>query len=210
MSSDRALDGIYLVLVLVMAVSALAARRLPLATLVRSALGWLAIGLAVYIGVAHRYELAAAFAKVTAALGIEDQSVDGSTVRIRQSPDGHFWANVTLNGLQRRMLIDSGATVTALSEATAKAAEVDTGGSMFPVLVDTANGSITAKRAKVKRLAVGPLRMEDLSVLVSPSFGEMDVLGMNFLSRLGSWRVEGNMLVLEPKRASGDSANTER
>lgn len=37
-----------------------------------------------------------------------------------------------------------------------------------------------------------------LPVVVSPAFGDTDVLGMNFLSRLKSWRVEGDTLILEP------------
>ncbi|MEN2784920.1 hypothetical protein ACFOKI_15215 [Sphingomonas qilianensis] len=36
-------------------------------------------------------------------------------------------------------------------------------------------------------------------MIVSPAFGETNVIGMNFLSRLKSWRVEGNILVLEPR-----------
>jgi aspartyl protease family protein len=35
-------------------------------------------------------------------------------------------------------------------------------------------------------------------VVVSPAFGDTDVLGMNFLSRLKSWRVEDGVLVLVP------------
>ena len=38
----------------------------------------------------------------------------------------------------------------------------------------------------------------DLKVVVSPAFGDMEVIGMNFLSKLASWRVEGRTLVLVP------------
>ena len=38
----------------------------------------------------------------------------------------------------------------------------------------------------------------DLKVVVSPAFGKMDVIGMNLLSKLKSWRVEGNTLILVP------------
>jgi aspartyl protease family protein len=58
---------------------------------------------------------------------------------------------------------------------------------------------VAARRGKIGTLSLGPLRMRDLGVVVSQNFGELDVLGMNFLSRLHSWRVEGNVLVLEPK-----------
>ena len=42
---------------------------------------------------------------------------------------------------------------------------------------------------------------DDLTVFVASNFGDLDVLGMNFLSRLKSWRVEGNVLILEPQPA---------
>lgn len=200
MNSDNALNTVYLLGVLVLVLSALSVRRFSIGLLLRSVLSWLVIGAILYIGVAHRYELAAGLAQISAKLGLDDQQVEGETIRIRQSPDGHFWARVTLNGVERRMLIDSGATVTSLSQDTADAADVDTDGAAFPVLVDTANGTITAKRGNVQHLALGPLKTEDLEVLVSPSFGQFDVLGMNFLSRLGSWRVEGNTLVLDPHK----------
>jgi aspartyl protease family protein len=68
----------------------------------------------------------------------------------------------------------------------------------MPVQVSTANGTVDARRARAERVAVGALSTEDLTVFVAPNFGDLDVLGMNFLSRLKSWRVEGNVLILEP------------
>ncbi|MGH6633832.1 MAG: TIGR02281 family clan AA aspartic protease, partial [Sphingopyxis sp.] len=53
--------------------------------------------------------------RITASLGIDQQEIVGDTVRIPMGRDGHFWAKVHLNGTERRMLVDSGATVTALS-----------------------------------------------------------------------------------------------
>jgi aspartyl protease family protein len=66
------------------------------------------------------------------------------------------------------------------------------------VQVSTANGTVDARRAQAERVAVGSLATKDLTVFVAPSFGDLDVLGMNFLTRLKSWRVEGNVLILEP------------
>ena len=62
----------------------------------------------------------------------------------------------------------------------------------------TAKGSITAKVSSVDELRLGDITARDLPVVVSPAFGDMDVLGMNFLSRLKSWRVEGRTLILTP------------
>ncbi|HEY8433253.1 MAG TPA: TIGR02281 family clan AA aspartic protease, partial [Sphingomicrobium sp.] len=47
-------------------------------------------------------------------------------------------------------------------------------------------------------LKVGGITATDLPTIVAPEFGDQDVLGMNFLSRLKSWRVEGKTLILTP------------
>ncbi|HVJ02209.1 MAG TPA: TIGR02281 family clan AA aspartic protease [Sphingomonas sp.] len=208
MNSWQGIDLIWLVGVLVLVLSALSVRRMSLGFLLRSLLSWAVIALLAFLAVAHRHELSALFAQATAKLGLDDQQVEGSTVRIRMSPDGHFWARVTLNGVERRMLIDSGATITAISEETAAAADVEPGTGL-PVMIETANGTVAAQRGRIQHLAIGPLKTEDLGVVISSNFGEMDVLGMNFLSRLHSWRVEGNVLVLEPKRDAADEGSDE-
>jgi aspartyl protease family protein len=120
--------------------------------------------------------------------------------------DGHFWATVKLNGVERRMLIDSGATVTAISEQTARDAGVRSDKVVMPIIIRTANGAVTARQATVETLRVGNARASDVAVVVSPSLGEMDVLGMNFLSRLKGWRVEGRTLILEPHHPQATAA----
>ena len=128
-----------------------------------------------------------------------DQAVVGSETRIRMGPDGHFWAQVALNGVERRMLVDSGATVTGISADTARAVGIEVDEDGFPVMIGTANGTILVKRAKADTVRVGSVATTDMTVYVSPTFGDTDVVGMNFLSRLASWRVEGRTLVLTPR-----------
>ncbi|NML05247.1 TIGR02281 family clan AA aspartic protease [Sphingomonas sp. G-3-2-10] len=171
--------------------------------LIQSLVSWAAIGLVAFIVFTHQQELGSLLARVSERLGY-DQKVEGDTVRIPMSRDGHFWARVTINGVERRMLVDSGATITALSESTAREAGIDIGRGL-PVVIETANGSVSARSTRARLVEVGPLRTGDLEVVVARSFGEFDVLGMNFLSRLDSWRVEGKMLVLEPARGGNDN-----
>ena len=71
-------------------------------------------------------------------------------------------------------------------------------------MIETANGTVEARRGNIQKLAIGPLETEDLDVVVSESFGDLDVLGMNFLSRLHSWRVENRTLILEPRQGAAD------
>jgi aspartyl protease family protein len=126
------------------------------------------------------------------------QQVVGKEVRIPLSPSGHFVATVSINGYKRRMMIDTGATVTALSTDTAQAAGLQPDPVPIPVVLQTANGAVRAQTATVPELRLGDIVARDIKVVVSPSFGDLDVLGMNFLSKLASWRVENNTLVLVP------------
>ena len=137
-------------------------------------------------------------ARFTAKLGLDDQQVSGKELRVRMSSDGHFWVTASINGVKRRMLIDSGATVTAISEQTAREATVDAGSGLAPVVLRTANGSAPARTGSIDELRVGNIVARDLKIVTAPGLGNLDVIGMNFLSKLESWRVEGRTLILVP------------
>jgi aspartyl protease family protein len=143
--------------------------------------------------------------RLTARLGLDDQRVSGQELRVGMSSDGHFWVLAALNGVERRMLIDSGATVTAISAATARQARVATAVGLSPVVLQTANGAAPARTGRVDELRVGNIVARNLRIVTSPGLGNMDVLGMNFLSRLQSWRVEGRTLILVPHHPQNES-----
>jgi len=141
------------------------------------------------------------FARITRFLKLDpldDQQVSGKELRIPISRDGHFWVRARINGVERKLLVDSGATITALSVATAEAAGLVPERAPFPIILKTANGAVAARTSRVATLRIGNVVARDLPVVVSPSFGDTEVIGMNFLSKLKSWRVEGNVLILEP------------
>ena len=60
--------------------------------------------------------------RFTQKLGLDDQQVAGKELRVRMASDGHFWVVASINGVKTRMLIDSGATVTAISRPTVREA----------------------------------------------------------------------------------------
>ncbi len=189
--------ALYLFL-LILPISALIARRVPILRVLFSLATWGIIAALLLVVVNQREQFDPYLQRIAALLKLDDQNVVGKETRIRMSPDGHFWAHVKVDGIERRMLVDSGATVTALSAATADAAGLSVQDGMFPMVLSTANGRITAKTATVGELRLGDIAAHDLGVVVSPAFGHTDVLGMNFLSKLKSWRVEGRTLILEP------------
>lgn len=194
-NGDQALDFIYLIGVLVLVGSALLVRRIPIAQSLKMAFAWLLIFAAAFAVFALKDDFKALGYRMLAEADGEVQN--GRTLRIRQAEDGHFWVDGQINGTNTRFLIDSGATVTSLSAATARRAGVPIG-TELQALVQTANGAIMVDRAHIRRLEVGGIVREDMPVHVSAAFGDVNVLGMDFLSSLSGWGVEGRWLVLKP------------
>ncbi|WP_321323750.1 TIGR02281 family clan AA aspartic protease [uncultured Parasphingorhabdus sp.] len=199
MTEDQNINLVFAIGALVLVASALFSRRIGLGEIVRTALVWVAIFGLFIVGFSYKQEILAVWSRVSGELnGSHDQVVVGETLRIRQSADGHFWVDAKVNATPVRFLIDSGATTTAMALRTAQAADIDISSSPFPVVLSTANGSVEAQRGVIQSIQVGPLKMQDLPVVVAEEFGDANVIGMNFLSKLGSWRVAGGEMVLEP------------
>ena len=186
------------IIVIAFVAAGILARRVPILRVAISLVSWVLLAGLLFVVLQQREQFDPYIQRAMQILNLQDQSVVGDTVRIRMAPDGHFWARVTIDGVTRRMLVDSGATLTALSTDTARAAGLRPAAPVFPVVLNTANGMIRAQTARVQSLRIGTIRADNVPVVVSAAFGETDVLGMNFLSRLKSWRVAGPTLILEP------------
>lgn len=132
-------------------------------------------------------------------LGLPEQVVQGGETRIPMAPDGHFWVEASVNGAPLRFMLDTGATLTAFSSQSAHAAGLQPRRGGIPVSVQTANGAVPAQLTTVERMEIGNIEAQGLDAVIVPHFGNMNVLGMNFLSRLGSWRVEGQTLIMVPQ-----------
>ncbi len=206
--TDQAASTIWYVLALVLVGSALVGRQMAWGNLLRMALLWVAI----FAGLLGLFKFAQSQGYLTGRWAEEGTVVgpdeapsvlpkartEGQALRIPVAPDGHYWVAATINGTSARFLIDSGATVTALSENTARAAGLNYDVGEPGVIMTTANGKVTAKRSSIATLAIGPISASDLPVVVSPAFGEVNVIGMNMLSRLKSWGVQDGAMVLTP------------
>lgn len=201
-SNPQLFLGAILALFVVLAI----ARRIPvLRSLVSVALWAVMLG-AIVVVASQREQFDPYVARIAALLKLDDgQKVEGDVTRLRIAPDGHFWVRARIGGVERRMLVDSGATVTALSVGTARAAGIEPARTAFPMLIRTANGTVRADTGRVDELRMGNIVARDLAVVVSPAFGDADVLGMNFLSRLKAWRVEDGTMVLVPHHPQEDA-----
>ena len=136
-------------------------------------------------------------------VGLPAQRVAGSETRVPLAPDGHYWIEAMVGGEPRRFLVDTGATLTAVSDDFAKRSGIEPSPGRMPVQLRTASGALTARLATIPEFAFGNIVARDLDAVIVPGMDGMNVLGMNFLSRLKSWRVEDGELVLVPHHPQG-------
>jgi aspartyl protease family protein len=199
---------VYAGLAAALVASSLFARRLPLRQTSKMILAWVCIFALAFVLFTFRGEAGAVWGRVKAELSPGGTIESNGMVSVHKSDDGHFWINAELNGRAVRLMVDSGATFTALSLETARSCGIDVSQNGFPVIINTANGSVEARRATVDRFRVGSIERSNVSVVVSESFGDINVVGMSFLSTLKSWRVEGNELLLNPGNSAAKGTNS--
>ncbi len=183
---------------LLLVVSALAARRLPLGQTVKMALAWVAIFAGMFVIFSFRPEIKAVWQRVTADFtGTANQEVKGGTITLTRGDNGHFELVAQANGKPIEFMVDTGATDIAVSSESAADAGIEVDKTAFPIFFDTANGTSKAYRAKIDVLTVGALEFSDQNISVSDNLGDTNLLGMSFLSQFRSWRVEGDKMILE-------------
>lgn len=209
MDTDQAMSSLWYVLALVLVGSALLARRMPMGGMLRMAMLWIVI-FAALLGLFKTGEKFGLFAGRMSGEGGVPSARDeappkvprarayGQALHIPISPDGHYWVEGTVNGTPARFLIDSGASITALSVTSARASGLNFDLNAPGVSMMTANGKIDAKHSAISTLAIGPIRASDLDIVISPAFGDVNVIGMNMLSQLKSWGVQDGEMVLTP------------
>ena len=195
MTNDLMLGGVYILMAIMLVLGGLMARREPMAKLLTMALAWIAIFGAGFILFTFRDNFGWVAQRLRAeAVGTPVEQ--GRETRIPMAIDGHFWVEALLNGEKVRFLVDSGATMTTIDRDTATRAGVLVSPQRDQI-VRTGNGMIRVSTGRADELQVGGITRSDVGLQVADN-DNLNVLGMNFLSSLSRWGVEGRWLVLVP------------
>ena len=138
------------------------------------------------------------FSMAVPEIGLPEQVVEGGETRVPLAADGHYWLRARINGHEAHFLVDTGATLTAISEGTAASAGLSPREGALPIRMQTANGAVAAQITSIDELRFGNVAARGLDAIIAPGLGETNVIGMNLLSRLASVRIEQGELVLVP------------
>lgn len=126
-------------------------------------------------------------------------TIEGQETVVSMRADGHFWVKAQLNGEPVDFLIDTGATYTTVPESVAQTTGLAASENGDGRLLDTANGTVVARMATARSLRFGSVDAIGLPLAVLPDTqNDTAVIGMNLLSKMKSWRVENNRLILTP------------
>ncbi len=126
------------------------------------------------------------------------EPADSNSVVIPRGSNGHFEVEGRVDGQLMQFMVDTGATVVALTEHDAATLGIYPAESDYTAMVRTANGSVRAAPVRLDMIEVGDLMVRDVDAVVLPDSALADnLLGLSFLSRLRHFEYGEGKLVLE-------------
>jgi aspartyl protease family protein len=121
----------------------------------------------------------------------------GGVVTLLADRRGHFLAEASVDGRRLRMMVDTGASVVALSHEDAASAGFQVAPADFTVPVHTANGATRAAPIRIAEIRIGDIVVRDVPAVVArPGALNVSLLGMTFLKRLGGFEIAQGRLTL--------------
>jgi aspartyl protease family protein len=137
-------------------------------------------------------------AGVTTAAPPSATTVPFGPKRLIADRDGHVRARAQANGRSFEVLVDTRATVVALTWRTGLDLNLVRPGETMDIAMQTANGQVRGKRVVIPRLEVEGLSVASVPAVVLPDGAlHTNLLGMTFLSRLRRVEFAQGSLVLE-------------
>lgn len=125
-------------------------------------------------------------------------SVSGRTVTIARDRRGHFQVEARVDGRRLDFMVDTGASVIALTAADAKRLGIFPAFNDYKARVRTANGTVKAAPVMLGSVDVGGLVVRDVQALVMPDNAlSENLLGLAYLTKLKRFEYAGGKLVLE-------------
>jgi aspartyl protease family protein len=121
-----------------------------------------------------------------------------ASTELKAAGNGHYVTDAEINHTRIKVLVDTGASAVALSYEDAEDAGLHPGSLDFNIPISTANGQAMAARVTLRTVEIDGVSVDDVDGMVLPE-GAMQgsLLGMSFLSRLSSFRVEDGVLSLK-------------
>ena len=128
----------------------------------------------------------------------DERRATGGIVEIPVSRDGHYHASVEINGRSIEALVDTGASMVALTYDDARTAGIYVNPSDFTMRISTANGVGYAAPVTLDRVMIGDIMVRGVrAAVIEEGRLRRTLLGMSFLGRLSRADMRRGVLVLQ-------------
>lgn len=125
-------------------------------------------------------------------------SYGSRSVVVAPDPQGHFRVQARIEGRNLGFMVDTGASVIALTAKDAARLNIRPMRSEYTTTVKTANGAVKAAPVSLRAVEVDGITVRDVRALVLPDEAlSENLLGLSFLSRLRRFEYARGKLVLE-------------
>lgn len=122
-------------------------------------------------------------------------SASAGELVLERRGDGHFYADVEVNGVPVSMLVDTGASSVALSAEDARRAGIATTIGMNEVIGEGAGGAVQGEIVTIERIRLAGVEQSGVQAAVLKG-GAMSLLGQSFLRDFDSVEIRGDRMHL--------------
>lgn len=131
-----------------------------------------------------------------ARLGAAHAPAPSGDAVLGRSPDGHFYADVSIDSQDVRMLVDTGASVIALTGSDAEALGLEWSDDELLPIGRGASGDVIGKPVWLDRVRLGDFEAAHVQAIIVPQGLDVSLLGQSFLGRVGKVEIEDGRMVL--------------
>lgn len=118
---------------------------------------------------------------------------------LNRRSDGHFYASTSIDGSPVRMLVDTGASVIALTGADARAAGLHWDEEDVRPIGRGASGTVYGVPARLREVEVGGMVRSNVSAIIVPRGLDVSLLGQSYLSQIGAVEINGDTMVMSSR-----------
>lgn len=126
----------------------------------------------------------------------ESEKRGGSEVVLKRRENGHFYADVEVNGTDIEFMVDTGASGIALTRRDAERLGLFWNENELDVVGRGVSGAVSGKVVSLDRVELGSTEVRDVDAAIIPEGLDVSLLGQSFLSRFGDVRISGDEMVL--------------
>lgn len=119
-----------------------------------------------------------------------------SEVLLARASDSHFYADTEIDGRNIRMLVDSGASIVALTRSDAEALGINVDDLPVGGSANTAGGVVPMRMVTLDSIEVEGIEVRGVQAAVIDANMGVSLLGQSFLSKLAAVNVEGDTMTL--------------